>query len=519
MGASLAELCTAALTRNPAAHALEFEGRWYAWGELRRIADKVSALLDASGAGPDDPVVFIPRNRPSAIAALFALMARGRSIRMIYAFQSPAGIARDIARLASAVVVAGAGEFSEEVLAVIGAQGLAGICLDEADVQAVPGHGRVQRKSAGSAAGEPCIEILTSGTTGPPKQFPVSHEMIATHLVGPALAAGGGMNWQEEPPAILYFPLGNISGIYSTLPALIRGQRAVLLDRFSLEAWLDYVRRHRPAATGIPPSLMRALLEARIPAEDLASIKAMGLGAAPLDPALQRAFEERYGIPILLSYGATEFGGPVAAMTADLHARFGRQKLGSVGRALPGARLRVIDADTGRILPPGERGLLEVVSPRIGPEWLRTSDLAFLDEDGFLFLCGRADGAIVRGGFKILPETIEQALQLHPEVTEAAVVGVPDPRLGEVPGAVVVMKEKRDGADAALLESFLRRQLAATHIPVHWRFTDALPRNASCKLDRAALRMLFARTAPDRSRDMSEEGLASMRITGDKQQC
>lgn len=141
---------------------------------------------------------------------------------------------------------------------------------------------------------------------------------------------------------------------------------------------------------------------------------------------MQAAFEDYYGIPILVSYGATEFAGPVAMMTEALHATFGRAKLGTVGRALPGAKLRVVEPLSGVALPHGEEGLLEVVSPRIGPDWIRTADLAVIDADHFLFLRGRADGAIMRGGFKVLPETIERALALHPAVAEAGVVGVPD---------------------------------------------------------------------------------------------
>jgi acyl-coenzyme A synthetase/AMP-(fatty) acid ligase len=105
------------------------------------------------------------------------------------------------------------------------------------------------------------------------------------------------------------------------------------------------------------------VLDADIPAEDLSSIRFVSTGAAPVDPTAHRAFEDRYGIPILLSYGATEFAGPVAAMTAELYSDWGKKKFGSVGRALPGAQLRVLDPGTGEVLPPGREGILEVISP------------------------------------------------------------------------------------------------------------------------------------------------------------
>jgi acyl-coenzyme A synthetase/AMP-(fatty) acid ligase len=236
---------------------------------------------------------------------------------------------------------------------------------------------------------------------------------------------------------------------------------------------------------------MRAMLDADIPAADLASIKAMGVGAAPLDPALQREFEDRYGIPILLSYGATEFGGPVCAWSPELHAAWSKAKLGSVGRPISGAQLRIVDADSGAELGSGAEGRLEVISPRIGPDWIRTSDIGSIDSDGFLFLRGRADGAIMRGGFKILPETIERALLQHDAVAEAAVVDVPDPRLGHVPGAAVCLTANSGDIGPDVLESHLRCLLPATHVPLHWHFCDALPCNASMKIDRPAIRRIF----------------------------
>jgi acyl-coenzyme A synthetase/AMP-(fatty) acid ligase len=178
-------------------------------------------------------------------------------------------------------------------------------------------------------------------------------------------------------------------------------------------------------------------------------------------------------------------------MTPELHARWGKTKLGSAGRPIAGARLRVVDPETGEVLPPGQEGILEVIAPRIGPEWIRTSDLAVVDADEFLFHRGRADGAIVRGGFKVLPETIERALLLHPAVCASAVVGLSDSRLGQVPAAVVQFKRDATQPTIDELERHLRGHVYATHIPVAWRVVEELPRTASFKVDRRAARDLF----------------------------
>ena len=181
-------------------------------------------------------------------------------------------------------------------------------------------------------------------------------------------------------------------------------------------------------------------------------------------------------------------------MSLELHAQWGEKKFGSVGRPIAGARLRVVDPVSGAVLEPGHQGLLEVIAPRIGPDWIRTSDLAVIDADGFLFHRGRADGAIVRGGFKLLPDVIERALTLHPAIAAAAVVGVPDARLGHVPAAVVELRARAARPTPAELEQHLRGHVYATHIPVAWRLVDTLPRTGSLKVDYAAVRGLFSLT-------------------------
>jgi acyl-coenzyme A synthetase/AMP-(fatty) acid ligase len=485
----LNQLSAAALARTATRPAIEFAGRWYSWGELRHVANRINDLLDQCGIPADSAVAFLPRNRPSAIAALLGLISKRRAVRMIYAFQSANAIARDIARLNPVAVIGSEEDFCEPVATLLQTQDIAGFSLSEMDARLVAGHKRSARPPA-SLGGKPAqIEILTSGTTGPPKSFAISHELIAKHYVGAQTLSDD--ETLAVTPTLLFFPLGNISGIYATLPTMLKGQRATLLERFTVAGWHDHLLRYRPEISGLPPAGVQMILDANIPPADLSCVKRMGTGAAPLDPTAHRTFEERYGVPILLSYGATEFGGPVTAMTPDMHKAWGQKKFGSVGRVLPGAQLRVVDPDSDEILPAGQEGLLEVISLRIGPDWIRTSDIALIDEDGFMFHRGRADGAIMRGGFKLLPEAIERALLQHPAISAAAVIGIHDHRLGQVPSAAIQFKSNAAQPSIAALEAHLRSLVYATHIPVHWRFVGELPRTPTLKVDRLALKNLF----------------------------
>jgi long-chain acyl-CoA synthetase len=488
----LQDKARAALARDAAQPIVEFEHRWYTWGELRHVAQRLSTLIAESGASGKATVAFAPRNAPSSLAALLGFIADGLTVKLIYVFQSHAGIARDLERLRPSVFVASPKELSDEVRSAARALGIAVIELTDMDAHAVPGLERTEHPVDPQAPASPQIQILTSGTTGLPKQFPIPYDMLTTVLRGgTTVFASHGADLANMPPLLLFFPIGNITGVYTSVPTLIQGMRVVLLERFTLDRWLDHVRRFQPPQTGLPAPAVRMLLDANIPREELACLKSLGTGAAPVELDVHRAFEERYGIPLLLAYGATEFGGRVCTMTAALHAEFGKQKLGSVGRPIPGAKVRVVDPETGEELPANREGLLEVVSPHMGPDWIRTTDLGIIDEDGFVFHRARADGAIMRGGFKVLPETIERALLLHEAIADVAVVGIADRRLGQVPAALLQRKPGSAEPATTELEAHLRQHVLATHIPTQWRFVEEIPRNGSMKVDRVAVRKLF----------------------------
>jgi len=239
------------------------------------------------------------------------------------------------------------------------------------------------------------------------------------------------------------------------------------------------------------PAALRMVLHSDLTRDDLSGVRAVTSGTAPLSADDADAFTEKFGVPVLTSYAATEFGGGVAGWTLADHQEHWHAKRGSVGRANPGARLRVVD-DAGSPLPPGQQGLLQVKPAQLDADadWMRTTDLARIDEDGFLWILGRADQAIIRGGFKVMPDDVRTALESHPAIRGAAVIGRPDPRLGETP---VAMVELRHGAatDAPELASYLQTRLARYEVPTEIAIVAVIPRTPSGKADLGAVRAYF----------------------------
>jgi acyl-CoA synthetase (AMP-forming)/AMP-acid ligase II len=340
--------------------------------------------------------------------------------------------------------------------------------------------------------------MLTSGTTGTPKRVPLSRESFDASFRGFTKYERGRSF--DDPPRLnsgctmIVNPLTHIGGIYGCIGALAAGRKIALLEKFSVEAWVSAVRRNRPAVAPAVPSAVRMLLDADVDPADLASLRALISGTAPLLPELVDAFLDKYGIPICSNYGATEFAGAVAGWSIDDFRAHWAEKRGAAGRVHADIEARIVDPESGATLPPGEEGLLEIKGRQLGNalQWLRTTDRAILDADRFLFIRGRADNAIIRGGFKVHPDDIVRVLSDHPAVREAAVVGVPDDRLGAVPAAAIILKDGADAPSADAMRAWLRDRLIAYQVPVHIRIVADFPRTPSMKPSTPGLKALFA---------------------------
>jgi acyl-CoA synthetase (AMP-forming)/AMP-acid ligase II len=468
------------------APALEYEGRWHSWGALADAIDRVAPVVTTPGR----PVGILLRNRPVLVGALLGVLSAGGCVVTINPERGLARTRADVNEL-DVDVILGLESDVREILGE-GAGTRTRIELEGLGKDAIV---RVECPTTRPAAPRPgtAVQMLTSGTTGTPKRIALDYTLFDRVLRG---AKHYESNKADElrlrtGVAIINAPLVHVSGIFRTLQCVLDGRSFCLLDRFRLEAWLDAVRRHRPRTASLVPTALRMVLAADLDPKDLASLESVVCGTAPLDPDDADAFFRRYGIPVLVSYGATEFGGGVAGWNLADHRAFWSTKRGSVGRAHPGCQLRVVSESDGGVVADGTPGLLEVKAEQLGGDaWTRTTDLARLDADGFLWILGRADHAIIRGGFKVLPETVQAALERHPDVSGAGVIGRPDRRLGAVPVAAVELHAGATTGEADL-RAHVAGLLAPYEIPTEIRIVEQLPRTTSGKGDLRAIADLF----------------------------
>ena len=462
------------------AQALAFGGTWRNWDWLRGFCSAVDAVAGTAGH-----VALVARNRPQHVAVMAAGLAARRSTTMIHAAQSGEALARTIRDLDCWAIFADAQDWSEQALAAAAEIGATAVAIEDRE----RGVRIVQHGQAGSQPeADFAFSLLSSGTTGPPKSMPISWATLDAAASDAATTyAGSG----AEAPILMLHPLGGVSGLSYVVPSLVRGQAIVLFEKFDAAEWAEAVRLYRPVRSALPAAALQMVMDTGVDPANLASLTLVAVGGSKLDPDLQDAFEARYGIPVLTAYGATEFGGVIATWPLDLYRQWGKAKRGSCGRAVANVEIRIVDEASGARLPHGEVGLLEAKVGRVGPDWIRTNDLASLDADGFLYAHGRADGAINRGGFKVVPEEVTRALEGHPAVSEAAVVGMADARLGEVPVAAVELAPGQS-ASGEELRDWLRGHLLTYQVPIEIRILGRLPRTESMKVSLADVRAIFA---------------------------
>ena len=322
--------------------------------------------------------------------------------------------------------------------------------------------------------------VWTSGTTGRPKPILHTHTAyleLLDRVLGP-LRSGGATSGRPPSPNLIPVSMALNAGIYNSLFGLRAGAALVIMDRFEPDTFAELVRRFEIRSTVLPPAAMAMLTDSAV--TDLRPLKYVRSITAPLSPLQARRFVARFGdVHILNSYGQAEMGEVIGWTATDAKAH--PEKVGAAGRPHPGVGIRL--SGEGHLLVRPPNAAVGIDERRDAEGFIDTGDLARIDDDGFVWIEGRAGDLINRGGNKVYPEAVEEVLRLHPAVAEAAVVGVPDDRLGEVPVAFLV----GDPVATDLLVAHCREHLVPYKVPADFRWIDELPRSEVGKVLRRRL--------------------------------
>jgi acyl-CoA synthetase (AMP-forming)/AMP-acid ligase II len=327
--------------------------------------------------------------------------------------------------------------------------------------------------------------MYTSGTTGRPKGVVVRHRNVA--MIPNGLPRWSGSGWLHSSPMFTF------AGIASTYNPMKLGLRLLYLPRFDVDRWFDVVEERRPTATFLVPAMAELLIASpRFESADLSSLTICSLGSAPVAPGTIARLQERVpNAMVSNSWGMTEAGPAFCFMPPEERAK----RVGSVGRPVPPTEFKIVAEDDSG-LPARAIGELVVRNPGREREyfndaaatastwrdgWLHSGDLAYLDEDGFLYIVGRQKDVIIRGGNNVHAADVEAVLYEHPAVQEAAVAGVEHDVLGEDVGAWVVLVPGA-AATSDELRAFCAERLSDYKVPRVWTFLDELPRNPTGKV-------------------------------------
>lgn len=477
--------------------ALLFEDNVYTYAELEALSNQVAQALIAQGVRPGNVVCQVLRSRPELIVNMFGILKSGA----IYAPLNPSLTDRELAEQLTdcrpSIIIAD-DELCEQTIEPI-AVGLPGCRVWP--VGALAAYSRQMPASPPSRSIDSDgvgLLFYTSGTTGCAKGVQLSHRNVLTNarqvLDRTVLGA--------EDRLLVIMPIFHVNGLCNQVVVpFMAGASIVLRPRFVLEEFWPSVARYRPTYFTAVPTILGRLLEGPEPDPDLdiSSLRFVRTGAAPLSLEMQRQFEAKFDLPIIVSYGLSE---ATCTVTMNPPTREGR-RLGSVGKALDGLEVRVLGPKNsaeaigtvgeiivrGPTIMLGYRGLPEATSDAIPDGWLRTGDLGYFDRDGFLFLTDRKKDIIIRGGENISAREIEEVLYSHPLVAEAAVVGVPDSAYGERVIAFVVLRPQAQSGSGDILLAHCKNRLARFKVPTQVKILDGMPKNAVGKIAKQELRL------------------------------
>jgi long-chain acyl-CoA synthetase len=456
--------------------AIRHRERELTYGELDERSSRLAQALRALGVGKETRVAYLDRTAPEIVELLFATSKLGAVTVPLNWRLAPPELAAVIADSEPAVLIAG--------------QSYAGVAARNVVVvgpeyeQWLAAHEPIDPGGRGEG-GDTVLQLYTSGTTGVPKGVLTTHRNLAA-------AADASPLWEfdAETVSLTPLPMFHIGGIGWTFLGLWNAATTVLVSEFVPEDVLDAVERQRVTNAIFVPTMLQLLTDVPGAAErDYSALRSITYGASPITTPVLKAAMHTFRCSLYGVYGLTESTGGVMQLDPADHEH--EHLLRSAGKPFPWVELRVVDGEVWLRAPnvmPGYFNRPEETAAALTPDgWLRTGDGGFLDENGYLFLTDRIKDMIVSGGENVYPVEVEEALAQHPDVAEAAVIGVPDQRWGEAVKAFVVTRPDRTPSPEELI-SFARERLAGYKLPRSVEFVDELPHTPSGKVLKRKLR-------------------------------
>ena len=500
----------------PEREALVFEGQRITYSELDDRVNRLASALSRLGVGPGDRVAVLQVNCNEHVETYFAT-ARLDAVYVPLNFRVRADeLAYMVAESSPRVLLAGAGYAG---LVRSAGEGFVGLDSFVALEQPVDGWRLYDDLIASSDpedrfpeadGGDLTMVLYTAGTTGRPKGVMLSHDSFSSYILANVSPADPDV----EERNILTVPMYHVAGVQGVMAAVYGGRTVIMQRQFEPLEWMGLVQEERANRAMMVPTMLKMLMDhPRFRDHDLTSLNVITYGAAPMPlETIRRAIRELPAVHFINAFGQTETASTITMLPPEDHVLDGTpeeverslRRLESIGKPLDDVEVAIVDEDgepveqgeVGEIVARGDRLMKgywnsdEATAEAIRGGWLYTGDLGYSDEDGYIFLAGRARDFIKRGGEMISPEEVERVLDSHPAVDESAVIGVPDVDWGERVRAVVVLKLGHAVEESEVSE-YCRQRLASFKKPESVVFVPELPRNALGKMLKRVVREQF----------------------------
>ena len=489
----------------------EFEGRTTSFAQLDVHTNQIANGLIALGVKPNERVAYIGKNSDIFFELLLGAMKANAVMAPVNWRLAGPEVAYIVEDCKAAVLFVGP-EFiaqvrgiQSQIPSVRHIMTIEGGALEWTDVPAWRDKQSKDNPTVTITPNNVAIQLYTSGTTGRPKGAMLSHANFLSLVRAGQDNKPDWNKWSQDDVSLVAMPVFHIGGSGWGTLGVYHGAKGVIAREFDPTKVLDFFEQSKITKLFMVPAAMQFVVrQPRAKSVDFSRLRYMLYGASPIPAALLKECIEVFKCGFVQMYGMTETTGTIVALAPEDHIE-GSERMRSAGKALPGVEIAILDPD-GKPLPPRQVGeiatrsgsnmvgywnLPEATAQTIGKDgWLRTGDAGYMDEDGFIYIHDRIKDMIISGAENIYPAEVESAICDHPDVAEAAVVGIPDDKWGEAVKAIVVMKPGKT-ATATDIINFTRAKIAGYKTPKTVDFIPALPRNPSGKILRRELRAPF----------------------------